>query len=63
VGVKGHIPQLLGTWVDEYNELGEVRESRKKSKGEKFLWAVTIALDSQCFCMRSKKREEKRAWS
>jgi hypothetical protein len=33
----------------EYNQLGEMCDSRKQAKGRKFVWAVTAVLGSQVF--------------
>jgi hypothetical protein len=33
----------------EYNQLGEVCEFIKQAKWRKFVWVVTIVLDSDCF--------------
>jgi hypothetical protein len=43
----------------EYNQLGEVCKSSKKTKGYKFIWEVTTILDRHCFCINNKKRAEK----
>jgi hypothetical protein len=44
---------VIGSMGDDYNQIGEVFESKKQDKGEKLLWETTIVLDIKCFCMNN----------